>query len=460
MLNFKDKKVLIFGLGLNSGGLGMAKFFAKSGAQVTITDTKTADVLSKTISQLSNYKNIIYHLGAHQEEDFLSTDFVVRNPSVRPDNPFLQLAQKNHKPILMEIPLFMQLCPCPIVGITGTKGKSTTTNLIYQLLKTDKSKKVYLAGNIGKSAISLLSKLTKNDLVVLEISSFHLDSFDFCQKSPQYSVLTNLKNDHTDWHGSLELYHQAKLNIFKFQNKNDWAFINLDDPGSLKYLNKIPSQIASISTLNPKANYFLNSNQEVLENGNPLFNLKSKLFFETNKYNLLQAIAVSRILKIPSQTIQKVIAKQKPLTGRLEYLGNVHGVDFYNDTCATNPESVALNLVSLSEKYGNRIIHLAGGMDKNFNYQILKNPILNYTKALVLLAGTGSEKINEILKDSGHPIYSYYHTLNDAVDQALSLSTKGDCVVLSPGATSFNLFQNEFDRGNQFIIKFHKLKNA
>ncbi len=446
---------MLFGLGLNDGGLGMAKYFLNKGAILTITDGKTAEILTPSIQKLEKYKNITYHLGGHIEKDFIDADFIVRNPSVRPSSPFLQLAQKLNKPILMEIPLFMKLAPCQIIGITGTKGKSTTTNLIYKLLKSNLSKDIYLAGNIGKSAIQLLPKLKKPDLVVLELSSFQLDSFDFGKKSPRVAVLTNLKNDHVDWHGSLQDYHKAKLNIFKYQTKNDYAIVNYDDPYSKSQVSYLKSNVVSVSIKNNKANYYFDG-QQVWENQKVLFKLHTKLFLATNILNILEAVAVARLYKVSSVKIQKSIARHKNLPGRLEYLGQIKGVDVYNDTCATNPEAVKTNLISLSHKYGKNIVLLAGGMDKLFDFDMLKDPILDHTKHVVLFEGTGSQKIKEILDDTNHPVSSFFNTMPTGFKEALNKCVRGDCLVLSPGATSFNMFNNEFDRGTQFNAEFKK----
>ncbi len=453
--NFRNKKVLIFGLGLNDGGLGMAKFFASQGAILTITDNKTEEILAPTIRKLKKYKTITYHLGGHLEQDFIDTDFVVRNPSVKPSSPYLQLAQKHKKPILMELPLFMKLAPCKIIGVTGTKGKSTTSSLIYQILRKNKQHRVFLAGNIGKSAIALLPKIKKTDWVILELSSFQLDSFDFSLKSPHISVITNLKNDHVDWHGSLENYHQAKLNISKYQTPKDFTIINLDDPNSLKAKVEIRGKVVTISTSQTKANFYSDGTW-IFENQKKLFQLKTKLFLHTNLSNILQAVAVARLQNISLKIISSIISRYKNLPGRLEYLGKKNGVDIYNDTTATNPEAVANNLESLSLKYGSNIILLAGGMDKLFDYSILKEPILKYTKGVVLFEGTGSEKIKQSIIETNHPIYSFYGTMSTAFTKAIEISRPGYCLVLSPGATSFNMFQNEFDRGAQFNAEFKK----
>ena len=202
---YKNKKVLIFGLGLNDGGLGMVDFFVEQGAIVTVTDGKTEEQLKETVTKINKSgKQVTFHLGEHLESDFLNNDIIIRNPAITPDNHYIQLAIKARKTIEMEMSLFFKLAPCKIVGISGTKGKSTTTTLTYLMLKEKFGDKVILAGNIGKSAIRELPNLTTDNIVVLEISSFQLDVLRAAKLSPHATLLTNIYEDHLNWHKNLE----------------------------------------------------------------------------------------------------------------------------------------------------------------------------------------------------------------------------------------------------------------
>jgi UDP-N-acetylmuramoylalanine--D-glutamate ligase len=242
---YNDKKVLIFGLGLNDGGLGMAEYFLKQGAKVTITDSKTKEELAEPISVLSKYKDVTYHLGEHIEKDFIENDIIVRNPGIKPDNKYLKLARDSGKEIVMEMALFHKVAPCSTIGVTGTRGKSTTTALIYEILKAGYSNKVILGGNIGKSAIREVSNLSKDDLAVLEISSFQLDGMGEAKVSPHIAVITNVYQDHINWHGSLEEYINSKKKIFLNQSDNDYLIVNLDDKVSL--LMKLSARLEHIA---------------------------------------------------------------------------------------------------------------------------------------------------------------------------------------------------------------------
>jgi UDP-N-acetylmuramoylalanine--D-glutamate ligase len=219
MKRFKDKRVLIYGLGLSDGGLGMTEFFVKEGAKVTVTDGYEEEKLKPVLDKLKKYgRKITYHLGGHIKEDFLENEIIVRNPAVRPDSEYLKIAREAGKEIVMEMSLFHQLAPCPIIGVTGTRGKSTTTSLIYEFLRAKYGKRVFFGGNIRKSAIRDLDRLKKKDIYVLEISSFQLDGMRENKISSNVAVVTNMYVDHQNWHPSMDDYIDAKKSIFKYQD--------------------------------------------------------------------------------------------------------------------------------------------------------------------------------------------------------------------------------------------------
>src|SRR3989344_2931826 len=230
MTNFKGKKVLIFGLGLNQGGLGSAKFFAKNGAKVRITDLRNKEVLKSSIDELKQFPKIEYSLEGHKNEDVTWADLVIKNAAIKPNNSFINYALKNDKPVKMDIDIFLEsVKPSQIIGITGTKGKSTTSSMIYEVLKKSK-KDVILAGNIGISVLDTIPNVQENTLVVLEISSFQLESFDKHQVSPKWAVITNITPDHLNYHSSLEEYINAKKIIGKYQTADDFLFLRKNDP--------------------------------------------------------------------------------------------------------------------------------------------------------------------------------------------------------------------------------------
>ena len=428
---FKNKKVTIMGLGLLEGGVGVAKFFCKQGADVLVTDLKTKRQLKESIDKLKGL-SIEFVLGKHRKEDFINTDLVIKNPGVPADSPYLKIAKKHKIPIKTDVSIFFDLCQTPIIGVTGTKGKSTVATLIYLLLKK-KYPKTILAGNIGVSPLEILSKiktyslrsqnldllrykhinlkLTKKSKVVLELSSFELEDL---KKSPHIAVITTLFPDHLNRYKNFREYVAAKKSIFKYQKKNDILILNYDNPEVRKLASEAPSKV---------------------------------LFFRNS--NVSAALAVAKIFKISKKDIKKVLSIFKGVPNRRELIATKKGVRYINDTTATTPQSVILAINTFKKRFPNSgIILIAGGLDKNLNYKNLAEEIKRNVSSLILLPGTASKKIKKGL-EKFDKIY-LVKSMREAVKKAARLAQKGNIVLLSPGAASFNLFKNEFDRGEQF----------
>jgi UDP-N-acetylmuramoylalanine--D-glutamate ligase len=461
MHSLKDRKVLIFGLGLNDGGLGMAEYFLKHGALVTITDLRTKEQLSPILGKLEKYKEqITLHLGEHREEDFLNNDIIVRNPAVKPNSEYLQIAQKAGKQIEMEMSLFHRLSPCPIIGITGTRGKSTTTSLIYEFLKKKYGGKIFLGGNIGRSAIREVDTLTKDNIAVLEISSFHLDGMGANKVSPHIAVVTNMYIDHQDWHGSMEEYINAKKNIYRYQGNDDYLVVNIDNDITKEFVKDCKSNIITYSLKDTPANYYMDDNMQIYLNGVPILKLQSKdvaLKGEHNMYNILSAIATAKIYDISNEDIEEVLKDFKGVPGRQELVRELNGVKFYNDTTATSVEAVKAMFERFSKDFSGKIIMIAGGVDKGLDYSLLVDNMKEHLKGLVLLEGTASERINDLMGDFDNT-HKYFNNMESAVKKAYELAKDGDMVILCPSASSFNMFLNEFDRGDQYVKYVNLLK--
>ena len=455
---YSGKKVLIWGLGLNDGGLGMVDFFLSQGSIVTITDGKTEEQLKPTLEKLSKYKDkLVLHLGGHIKEDFINNDIIIRNPAIKPDNEFLQIAKEAGKTIEMEMSLFHKLAPCPTIGITGTRGKSTTTTLIYDFLNEEFGDKILLGGNIGKSAIRELPALDKDNIAVLELSSFQLDAMGDSKVSPHIAVLTNIYQDHLNWHKDLQDYQRAKKNIFINQNKDDFVVINLDNEANAKIIKNeqesIKSKLIVFSLKEKHADYFLSidgDTKTVYENGEILMNLpKMHIDGEHNYYNILGAIAASRIYKVSTDSINKVLSGFTGVAGREQLIREINGIKFYNDTTGTSLEAMIAALDRFGPQNKGKIIFISGGMDKELDYSRIKDKMVKYLKSLVLLEGTASEKMAQIIGNDIE-VHKFYGVFKEAIDKAYSLAQSGDMIMLCPGATSFNMFANEFDRGRQF----------
>jgi len=402
------KKVTIMGLGLLGGGAGVAKFFVKQGARVLVTDLKTKEQLKDSLEKLKGLP-IKYVLGRHRAEDFINTDLVIKNPGVPPDSSYLKVAKEHNVPIETDISIFFKLCKAPIVGVTGTKGKSTTATLIYLLLKT-KYLNTLLAGNIGLTPLEILSKIKKNSKVVLELSSFELEDL---KQSPKVAIITTLFSDHLNRYKNFKEYIEAKKPIFKYQKKNDILVLNYNNPETRKLAKEALSRV---------------------------------YFFKDS--NVSAAVSVAKIFKIPKKNIEKILSKFKGVPLRQELIATKKGVKYINDTTATTPQSVILAINTFKKRFPEaKIILIAGGQDKNLNYKELAKKVKKNINYLLLLPGTASQKLKKELKNYKiNPVKS----MSQAVKKASFLAQGGDIVLLSPGAASFNLFKNEFNRGGQF----------
>lgn len=430
---FKDKKVVVMGLGLHGGGVGVAKFFYNQKADVLVTDLKTEEKLKDSLEKLKGLK-IRYTLGQHEEADFISADLIVKNPDVPASSPYLEIARKNKVQIETDVSLFFKLSGAFVIGVTGTKGKSTTSSLIYHILKS-KFKNTFLAGNIGISPLELLPKVKKGNKVVLELSNFELDGLT---QSPNIAVITNIMPDHLNRYSTMAEYIASKKSIFEYQKKNDVLILNGDDSIVRQFANKTAAKVIFFS----KAS---------LSEGSGHIKFDSfKLFGEHNLLNLSAAIEVAKVLKIPSKDIEKSLKSFKGVPSRQEFIKEANGVKYFNDTTATMPDATITAINTFLENFPNsRLILICGGQNKGLKYGELAKLIGERVDELIMLPGTASDKIKESLGN-----YTRMHdvsSMQEAVKKAKQLAKRGDIVILSPAAASFNLFKNEFDRGNQFV---------
>lgn len=429
---YKNKKVVVMGLGLHGGGAGVAKFFIGQGANVLVTDLKTKEQLKDSVDKLKRLP-IKYALGGHKEEDFKNADLIIKNPDVPDSSPYLEIARRNNIEIETDTSLFFKLSKAFMIGVTGTKGKTTTAYLIHHILKA-KFPKVFIAGNIGVSPLEYLFKIKENDKIVLELSSFELEGL---QQSPQIAVFTNILEDHLNRYASMSEYIEAKKNLFKFQSKNDALVLNYDDEIVRGFSKEAKSKV-----------YFYSIKGKSLDIQNYL--KEFKLFGKHNILNMLAAITVAKILGIPSKGILKQIKTFKGVPHRQEFVREIKGVKYFNDTSATMPDAAIEAIKTFRARFaGSKMILIAGGQNKNLKFNKMTDEIKKKVDYLVLLPGTASDIIKEKLK--GEYDIINVGSMKEAVKKAKELAKKGDIVLLSPGAASFNLFKNEFDRGNQFI---------
>lgn len=449
-INFSGRKVLAMGLGVQSGGVEAIKFLWHRGARLTVTDIRSRRDLLESVLQLKKYRGIRYCFGKHLRSDIRLADYVLKNPGVPPHSPYIRYARRRGVPILTDIGIFFKLCPAQIIGVTGTRGKSTAAYLIWKFLRasTKISGKAYLAGNIGSSVFSILPKLNKKDVVVLELSSFQLEDLSPQKISPHISVITNIYQDHLNWHGGLKKYILAKQTVIRYQNPEDYAFVNMRDRNVRAMIRGIRSSAVS-AVLSKKFKKIVGKNI-------------GAHYYQT----VALALAVGKHFGVPARRMLEILHKFRGLPGRQELIGTIRGVYLVNDTTATIPDATmaAIRRFFAAKRSNANLILIAGGTDKKLDFKELAVEILKNVDFLVLLPGDATKKLEKALslkyKVLRMPklIIRYAKTMREAVNTAWRLSRKGDWIILSPGAASFGLFLNEFDRGKQFIREVNQVK--
>lgn len=423
---FTGKKVLIMGLGIQGGGLGAAKFFVEQGAQVTITDLKSAKELAASLEALAGLP-VRYVLGKHDEEDFKSHDLVLRNPDVSRDSPYLAIARTHNIPIEMEEALFLKLLGRrDVIGITGTRGKTTTTMMIAAIFQSV-DHHVIVGGNIrGVSTLQLLAQVQRSTKIVLELSSWQLQAFHDARISPQYSVITNVYPDHLNRYHSMDAYVADKKAIFLYQSAGDHLFLHKHNEYTAEFARDALGVVHLFDAQDTHG-----------------WNLS--VLGEHNRYNAAAARSTAQVFGIDEDDIRTSIEAFVGIPYRQEQIAAVGGVRFINDSASTTPEATLAALTALPSP----IVLIAGGADKGLAYGILGDAIDQMVKAVVLLEGSGTDNLQAAIKHRER-IRGRVASMQEAVAVAFRVSDPGDTIVLSPGFASFGLFRNEFDRGDQF----------
>lgn len=455
------------GLGLYAEGSGIAatRFLVEAGAKVTVTDLKSAEQLAPQLKRLGALKSRIkLVLGEHREADFTSADLVVKNPGVPRTSKYLLLAQKNHIPIETDISLFFQLAERHrLIGITGTRGKSTTATLLYELLKPSYRQSI-LGGNITKSPLAQLKKFSRGGgWAVLELSSWMLESLEAGRLSPHLAIFTNIYPDHLNTYDGIKDYAAAKENIFRWQTPQDYLVISRDNAYTRAMGRRAVGQrfwfsLKEFSQENGgfvrgSGIYFRRDGRET-----KVLNLKKiQLPGQHNAENVLAAVTAAMIFGLTPKQISATVARFKGIPDRLELVRERRGVKYYNDTTSTMPEATLAALAALKSKK-KKIILIVGGADKGLSFKKLAPAIKENCRALVFLPGSGSERLKKNLGLSAGPLVKVEAaSMTAAVVAAQKLARSGEIVLLSPACASFGLFDNEFDRGRQFVAAVKKL---
>ncbi len=443
---FNGKKITVMGLGLLGRGIGYTKFLAECGADLIVTDLKTEEQLKSSVEAITNYElritnpfKIKFVLGEHRLEDFRDRDMIIKAAGVPLDSIYIAEAKRNNIPVEMDVSLFAKCAPnVKIVGVTGTRGKSMTTTLIYEILKQNiKDRNVYIGGNLrGIATLPLLKKAKEGDILVCELDSWQLQGFGDNHVSPSISVFTTFMLDHMNYYKNDEKkYFDDKANIFKYQKEKDVLVI-------------LPAMKKLISKKDTKGKLII-ANKKDVEDWNFLVE------GEHHRNNLACAVEVAKQFNIPIVKIKKSVKDFKGLEGRLQYVKTFKGIKIYNDNNATTPEATIAGIEALKNDKKN-IILICGGADKKLDLSNFMKVVNKNCKAVVMIPGTGTERLinNYQLLITNEKVES----LNDAVKKAIKKSKKGDIILFSPAFASFGMFNNEYERNDLFMKIIKNLK--
>lgn len=424
---FLGKRITVIGLGLLGRGLGDIRYLAENGAILTVTDLKSREELAPSLEALKEF-DISYTLGEHRMEDFENKDLIINGPSVPIDSPYLAHARLKGIPITMSAALFARLAKgagAVLVGVTGTRGKTTVTHLIYEGLKRE-GKEVLLGGNVqGVSTLAQLPEVKEGMYCVLELDSWQLQGFGEEKLSPDFAAFTTFYPDHLNYyHGDLDLYLSDKAQIFLYQDEGDVLVLGSQvAPLIIEKFGEAPRGKTIIAGALP-------DDWELVMPG------------EHNRYNASIAYSMLRAMEVPEDTAKEAIESFRGVSGRLELVAIRNGVAFYNDTTSTTPEAAIAALHALASD--GRVLLIMGGADKGLDMSALLSFIPETTVHVSLLKGSGTERIREEVEGE------VFDTLQAAFEDAVMHAKPGDTILLSPAFASFGMFSNEYDRGEQF----------
>lgn len=424
-MNYAGRRITVMGLGNFGGGAAAARWLARQGAYVTVTDVAEAASLAETLAALRNEPIAAYHLGGHRPEDFRQSELIVVNPAVRPGSPFLNLAREAGVPQTSELELFLSACPARVVGVTGSNGKSTTAAMTAAILRAA-GHTVHLGGNIGRSLLDAIDTIASEDWVVLEISSFQLYYLSPEVRRPHVAVVTNCTKNHLDWHGTWNDYVTAKQRILTGQRPEDLAILNTHDAEVASWASVVCGRQVPL----------------VDEAALPELPVPGR----HNRENAKCAATAALALGCGEAAVHAGLANYRPLPDRLEWVAEIQGRDFYNDTAATTPESSIAALESLA---GPTWL-LAGGGEKGSDWHAWADAVVAYARGVACYGA-----VREVLRAAVERVQPDFPsiavpTLDEALEWCWSSSQRGENVLLSPGCASHDQFAHYRARGEYF----------
>ncbi|MEC7775091.1 MAG: UDP-N-acetylmuramoyl-L-alanine--D-glutamate ligase [Planctomycetota bacterium] len=449
---YRDKKVTVVGLGSFGGGAGVTRFLDSQGARVTVTDLKTGKELEKELAGLADL-DIKWVLGEHRDEDLLEADLVVLNPAIPRCIPLVERCVGAGVPLETEMNLFFKYCRGKICAITGSNGKTTTTSLAGAMAR-QRWPELLIGGNIGRSLLPQVDQIAEEDWVLLELSSFQLDDLASIDRRPNISVITNLSENHIDWHGSYDNYLAAKRQILRTGPPPDIAVLNLSDPLLRKWAGESTRELRAVSTpaegitgvitdMDAGAVRSIGGGKE-----ERLFSREDlQLRGDFNLVNAATAAAAAAAMGIEPPEILEAVRSFKGVEHRLQLVGTFREVEYFNDSIATTQESTVAALQNL----GPAVILICGGKSKGCGFDQLAATAAKETRHVVLIGETAGE-IETAIRAAGadSPELTHAADLRAAVEAAARSARPGDRVLLSPACPSYDQFKNFEERGKEF----------
>ncbi|HLD17748.1 MAG TPA: UDP-N-acetylmuramoyl-L-alanine--D-glutamate ligase [Patescibacteria group bacterium] len=468
--SFQDAVVTLMGLGRykQGSGIGAAKWLMRHGAQLVITDLKSEEELKESVEEVTGwyerYKKEypgreiyapVFVLGEHRAENFTDVDLVVQNPGVPRESAFVKSAKERGISVESDMSLFFRFCPFPIYAVTGTRGKSTTTALIGEMFK-QKDPRTVVAGNIAVSPLEFLDELmvaSEPTPIILELSSWLIESLGNVRRGPDIAVFTNVYEDHLNRYASFADYIASKEALFVRQGSDQWAVLNFEHEivrGTAGKTEAKKMWFAKEGTFEGDGAYVQGGFIVFRKDGSvePVFPTSEiKLQGDHNLQNVLAAVCVGKIAGLSNEQMAEALRTFGGLPGRQEVVREVNGITYVNDTTATSPDGAIAALERFGE--GKKVVLIAGGASKNLPFDKLGEEIGRTCKTVVLLEGDATDALDAAIGDTVLKLRA--DSMAKAVEAASSAAQFGDVVLLSPGTASFGMFKNEYDRGDQFV---------
>jgi UDP-N-acetylmuramoylalanine--D-glutamate ligase len=477
-MDFQNKRVLVMGLGRFSGGVAATCFLAAQGARLVVTDAAAPETLRDSLDALAGCAIERFRLGGHDERDFREADYIVVNPAVPRAHPLLDIARSAGATLTSEMTLFFQFCRGRIVGVTGSNGKSTTSAMIHALLQAD-GRTAWLGGNIGRSLLDRVFDIQPSHTVVLELSSFQLQDLDPLCRSPQVAVVTTFTPNHLDRHSSLDDYRQAKQTILRFQRPGDLAILNAGDPDVCHWSTRCETLHFGIERHGRRGTWwdggYLHFCGTTQTHGVRLDDVLA-LPGPHNRANAAAAACVALALGVSDSAVRRGLAGFRTLPHRLEFVAEVAGRNYYEDSIATTPESTQAALAAFP---GRRIWLIAGGSDKQVDLSGVARSIAERVEGVALIGQTGPSLASLIRQSwaAGSGAARAESALSSRPDHAAATlamcddlpaavrwchwhASPGDVILLSPACASFGMFTNFVHRAEVFRQAVAELPRA